>query len=205
MFNCHVVNCFQNCTFIQGFTVKKKSFRCDPELWIAFRIVLLYKDSQSQFLFNSYSYVVNCFQNCTFIQGFTVLINFIKTVLLLWIAFRIVLLYKDSQFTSFHVLNSWCCELLSELYFYTRIHSHVSKFWGQPMVVNCFQNCTFIQGFTVDFDEALLTYVLWIAFRIVLLYKDSQSFGRYNADIISCELLSELYFYTRIHSQQVQQ
>ena len=87
-------------------------------LWIAFRIVFLYSIHRICIFYPRLSLVVNCFQNCIFIQ--------------------------HSQAKARKGLNFSCCELLSELYFYT-------AFTGIQLIMSC--------GIT-----------LWIAFRIVFLY-----------------------------------
>ena len=63
------------------------------ELWIAFRIVFLYSIHRSDQTLHPPFFVVNCFQNCIFIQ--------------------------HSQDTAIALKDYHSCELLSELYFYT--------------------------------------------------------------------------------------
>ena len=111
---------------------------------------------------------MNCFQNCIFTY--------------------------DSQHISSQELDDYCCELLSELYFYlwfpTRnffrwckimlwiafrivfllmIPNKISETDSELVVVNCFQNCIFT-------------------------YDSQQKYGL-TPKTAGCELLSELYFY----------
>ena len=137
-------------------------------LWIAFRIVFLLMIPNTFQLPSGQWHVVNCFQNCIFTY--------------------------DSQLCSFSACSIFCCELLSELYFYLWFPTELKKFIKEDSlwiafrivfllmipniinqickaleVVNCFQNCIF-------------TY-------------DSQHIFANRIDSNGCELLSELYFY----------
>ena len=137
-------------------------------LWIAFRIVFLLGIRSLIGLDFLSLFVVNCFQNCIFT----------------W----------HSQFFSLILFINTSCELLSELYFYLAfavikkksvssielwiafrivfllgIRSNKNFLMNFKSVVNCFQNCIFT----------------W----------HSQWQQRKSNIFISCELLSELYFY----------
>ena len=137
-------------------------------LWIAFRIVFLLMIPNAEPFSSLTDSVVNCFQNCIFTY--------------------------DSQRNWFMGLYCNCCELLSELYFYL---------W-----------------FPTIFFQLNTSKVLWIAFRIVFLLMipnimifsasalpvvncfqnciftyDSQQESDPFFYGVSCELLSELYFY----------
>ena len=88
---CLVVNCFQNCIFTY--------------------------DSQLTFEYRFFSGVVNCFQNCIFTydsqlwksqQSMTNVVN----------CFQNCIFTYDSQPNELFRKNCYCCELLSELYFY---------------------------------------------------------------------------------------
>ncbi len=137
-------------------------------MWIAFKIVLLLMIPNKYTGENKGTVVVNCFQNCTFTY--------------------------DSQHTEALEQQAYSCELLSKLYFYLWFPTkpngkhQLDALWIAfkivlllmipnlftivlmlPMVVNCFQNCTF----TYDSQQVKLKKTL----------------------INCCELLSKLYFY----------
>ena len=188
-----VVNCFQNCIFTYDsqhiFANRIDSNGCEllselyfylwfptkahlvtwlNQLWIAFRIVFLLMIPNLLLLCLQARTVVNCFQNCIFTY--------------------------DSQRKYVGELHEFCCELLSELYFYLwfptflllilclvrlwiafrivfllMIPNNKSLVGNTNAVVNCFQNCIF-------------TY-------------DSQPEQSIKHSQKGCELLSELYFY----------
>ena len=124
-----VVNCFQNCIFTYDsqqkvyklnvpigcellselyfylwFPTLNNEFTFTPTLWIAFRIVFLLmipNKLKNLYLFQN---VVNCFQNCIFTY--------------------------DSQQECIITLSPFCCELLSELYFYL--------WFPTPALIQCF-------------------------------------------------------------------
>ena len=150
-------------------------------------------DSQPVTLNLSHLLVVNCFQNCIFTY--------------------------DSQLNENLLRVIFCCELLSELYFYLwfpTLHTiGTNPFWlwiafrivfllmipnaEQLMklahnVVNCFQNCIF------TYDSQLFIPMIFCicvvnCFQNCIFTYDSQLNIKTGVHITGCELLSELYFY----------
>ena len=117
----------------------------------------------------------------------------------MWIDFKIVFLREDSQASGNRLLFLACCELISKLYFYVRIHKNKPFLLLLGGVVNWFQNCIFTWGFTRTGTNGKTTVVLWIDFKIVFLREDSQEMILSLVLLQSCELISKLYFYVRIH------
>ena len=145
--------------------------------------------------------VVNWFQNCIFTWGFTREYLLLIHQWLLWIDFKIVFLREDSQATSSRQTHKTGCELISKLYFYVRIHKPQNYENISHLVVNWFQNCIFTWGFTSWVHRNCYYLRLWIDFKIVFLREDSQAWWQLQAVTVSCELISKLYFYVRIHKQ----
>ena len=162
--------------------------------------------------------VVNCFQICIFVSGFTTEFERTKQLTLLWIAFKFVSLYRVLQlgFGALHFKD--CCELLSNLYLcigfynFADVVNKVSQLWiafkfvslyrvlqqiiqecREAVVVNCFQICIFVSGFTTIISSLIAAKLLWIAFKFVSLYRVLQHQVLHRCDVACCELLSNLY------------
>ena len=118
--------------------------------------------------------VVNWFQIDTFMWWFTVYSYIIQHHKKLWIDFKLILLCDDSQYRFCSHSNNACCELISNWYFYVMIHS---------------------SSMNADVNSKL-----WIDFKLILLCDDSQLVWWTTIYEISCELISNWYFYVMIHS-----
>ena len=144
-----VVNCFQNCIFIQhsqdpltkwlyriscellselyfytaftGFMTVKTGL---DKLWIAFRIVFLYSIHRILVVCENTYCVVNCFQNCIFIQHSQADLDDNNSILVVN-CFQNCIFIQHSQAVNSLLLILTCCELLSELYFYTAFTGRV--------------------------------------------------------------------------------
>ena len=66
--------------------------------------------------------------------------------------------------------------------------------------MNWFQIDTFMWWFTVPWFSMTGQAVLWIDFKLILLCDDSQFFPLIFTWVVSCELISNWYFYVMIHS-----
>ena len=111
-------------------------------LWIAFRIVFLLMIPNISDITIQQAYVVNCFQNCIFTYDSQ---QSLKNILMNVVVncFQNCIFTYDSQHNVLFIWNKYCCELLSELYFYLWFPT------GGVFITKCNS--------------------LWIAFRIVFL------------------------------------
>ena len=118
---------------------------------------------------------MNCFQICIFVSGFTTSLARASRRQRLWIAFKFVSLYRVLQPNFAWNFHSKRCELLSNLYlcigFYNR--PPLEQSWWS--VVNCFQICIFVSGFTTNLIFSL--------------------------ELFGCELLSNLYLCIGFYNQ----
>ena len=140
--------------------------------------------------------VVNCFQICIFVSGFTTFFQANTPPQELWIAFKFVSLYRVLQLFPQQLEEYRSCELLSNLYLCIGFYNRLPSLPIPPGVVNCFQICIFVSGFTTepsdisfvercellsnlylcigfynDFCTNRYISSLWIAFKFVSLYR----------------------------------
>ena len=161
---------------------------------------------------------MNCFQICIFVSDNTTLSIMYLVVVLLWIAFKFVSLYRIIQPVSIvenssRVVNCfqicifvsdnttghykgtpgkwlWIAFKFVSLY---RIIQHGRCLHDTPLVVNCFQICIFVSDNTTNAQLDALREMLWIAFKFVSLYRIIQRVVITDSATACCELLSNLY------------
>ena len=112
-------------------------------LWIAFKLVILSYGKQQKKGHNQPLSVVNCFQISNFVLWQTATTRILPLVILLWIAFKLVILSYGKQQN----------EILQWYFF----------------VVNCFQISNFVLWQTAGTAEVVPKNRLWIAFKLVIL------------------------------------
>ena len=117
---------------------------------------------------------MNCFQIVTFMWWITIVWIYRIVIIMLWIAFKLLLLCDESQSTVQPSLCIKCCELLSNCYFYVMNHNSFFDFISGVKVVNCFQ---------------IVTFMWWITIKLKGMWGGG-----------SCELLSNCYFYVMNHN-----
>ena len=87
----------------------------------------------------------------------------------LWFAWKIVLLQYRKQPMVFKSLSSMSCDLLGKSYFCS-IANNRFLFWRtNKIVVICLENRTFAVSQTTSFKYSEILYLLWFAWKIVLL------------------------------------
>ena len=143
----------------------------------------------------------------------------------LWIAFKFVSLYRMTQLYHLFGHHRLRCELLSNLYLCIGWHSLEDLLLCLCKVVNCFQIYIFVSDDTAKTVQAhcwcscellsnlylcigwhswrygvIITWLLWIAFKFVSLYRMTQRAVREHVDEAGCELLSNLYLCIGWHS-----
>ena len=138
-----VVICFQICTFEPLETAKEEQLWERILLWFAFKFVPLNHWKQRVYCHAGLALVVICFQICTFEPLETAGIFSKNHSLTLWFAFKFVPLNHWKQLVLSLGNGFICCDLLSNLYLWTIGNSHLVYCSAFPLVVICFQICTF--------------------------------------------------------------
>ncbi len=195
------MNCFQNCIFAAGITTSWPTRIAAHRLWIAFKIVSLPRESQHYLIMILLRLSCELLSKLYLCRGNHNYNPIPYTGAKLWIAFKIVSLPRESQQTNWSTIWRLCCELLSKLYLCRGNHNISSWRNNLRFVVNCFQNCIFAAGITTQpgisnivFRCELLSKLylcrgnhnlavvatggnmLWIAFKIVSLPRESQPY-----------------------------
>ena len=108
-----VVNCFQISNFVLWQTAGEYLEEHLRLLWIAFKLVILSYGKQRLAKFQHLQRVVNCFQISNFVLWQTATRVKIFCLLMLWIAFKLVILSYGKQLFSIRKQTKCGCELLS--------------------------------------------------------------------------------------------
>ena len=224
-----VVICLKNRTFAVSQTTRFTIWKSGEELWFAWKIVLLQYRKQQAFLPINAPIVVICLKNRTFAVSQTTrrctssppcccdlleksyfcsiannLLALITSRMLLWFAWKIVLLQYRKQHRFRLNCGHYGCDLLEKSYFCSIANNIVSTAKPLMSVVICLKNRTFAVSQTT-FKGALLImtscdlleksyfcsianntsytstlrYALWFAWKIVLLqYRKQLLFNR---------------------------
>ena len=194
-YDAFVVNCSQICIFEILTTPHPRRGRSGRGLWIALKFVSLKywqhpftrrKDKRRRCELLSNLYLWNTDNTRT---------RYIGEAGPLWIALKFVSLkyWQHPSVSSTVALHS--CELLSNLYLWNTDNTPRRAILKAVAVVNCSQICIFEILTTPYQTNVLIPKSLWIALKFVSL-KYWQHHGRLNGkDLVSCELLSNLYLW----------
>ena len=168
------MNCFQISIFIPKGTINEDDTFSDMLLWIAFKLVSLYRKEQWQETWTWRTIVVNCFQISIFIPKGTIHHWSKGTDDRLWIAFKLVSLYRKEQSYLFQCYWSWVVNCFQISIFIPKGTIRQTNECTRTGVVNCFQISIFIPKGTIDPWCSLGQQPLWIAFKLVSLYRKEQ-------------------------------
>ena len=111
---------------------------------------------------------MNCFQIIIFVSPETTASRDSSPSRLLWIAFKLLFLCRQKQRINLKTVKSQCCELLSNYYFCVARNNPIGKH----------NTC----------------HMLWIAFKLLFLYRQKQQRDPVKRMDYRCELLSNYYF-----------
>ena len=188
-------------------------------MWIAFKLLSLWRQKQHtdkleksstccELLSNYYlcdvrnnrlrgSYptvcVVNCFQIIIFVTSETTPRLQFKYRHLLWIAFKLLSLWRQKQLICNSEKLAACCELLSN-YYLCDVRNNFGYFARCAFcVVNCFQIIIFVTSETTSEYSPITLPLLWIAFKLLSLWRQKQPSLLVGAVSVCCELLSNYY------------
>ena len=102
-----VVNCFQISNFVLWQTATTLIDNYIKALWIAFKLVILSYGKQHRQVGKVLRSVVNCFQISNFVLWQTAGFQFVKKVVELWIAFKLVILSYGKQQIRYNHETIW--------------------------------------------------------------------------------------------------
>ena len=154
-----VVICLKNRTFAVSQTTVIQSFRSCRTLWFAWKIVLLQYRKQPLWWWFFKRQVVICLKNRTFAVSQTTPTNVVAVGVLLWFAWKIVLLQYRKQLLRELLTAGLSCDLLEKSYFCSIANNYIAKDVGYTM--------------------------LWFAWKIVLLqYRKQRMCGCYGAWLV---------------------
>ena len=142
------MNCFQISIFAVANTTDNRKYHLFWQLWIAFKLVSLQLQTQLVLQVLVILGVVNCFQISIFAVANTTAFTFLKSLIELWIAFKLVSLQLQTQLI-------WKCITDTD-------------------VVNCFQISIFAVANTTALIKCSCSKWLWIAFKLVSLQLQTQ-------------------------------
>ena len=210
-----IVNCFQISNFVLWQTADSCKACNFAWLWIAFKLVILSYGKQQNPVATSDTHVVNCFQISNFVLWQTAKRRHSTSEILLWIAFKLVILSYGKQHMENKNINKTvvnCFQISNFVLWQTATGFSVSMFtplwiafklvilsYGKQRfisfgtficVVNCFQISNFVLWQTaIPFTEPNKDW-LWIAFKLVILSYGKQQYFSCTQTTVCCELLS---------------
>ena len=215
-----VVICLKNRTFAvsQTSAYQKESYAF--KLWFAWKIVLLQyhkhhicnkNNSMNSCDLLEKSYfcsitniwlmvrnhsikVVICLKNRTFAVSQTSEAELLLVLGLLWFAWKIVLLQYHKHHGRLHVDQKYGCDLLEKSYFCSITNIKSSHQLWQMVVVICLKNRTFAVSQTSEKCAIVEDFLLWFAWKIVLLQYHKHHVRKNNFNSIRCDLLEKSYF-----------
>ena len=135
-----------------------------------------------------------CLKNRTFAVSQTTKGEITLDELLLWFAWKIVLLQYRKQPRYSAVSTSVCCDLLEKSYFCSIANNRILPCLYLISVVICLKNRTFAVSQTTDFQKTIILPMLWFAWKIVLLQYRKQPLRRAVRVLDGCDLLEKSYF-----------
>ncbi len=167
------MNCFQIIIFVTSETTERTNlirsqscellsnyYLCDVRnnlkaqdynnslLWIAFKLLSLWRQKQLYIDMVSMRIVVNCFQIIIFVTSETT--NGLQKAIheALWIAFKLLSLWRQKQPYSIYGVIECGCELLSNYYLCDVRNNKMASNGLVALVVNCFQIIIFVTSET---------------------------------------------------------
>ena len=151
-----------------------------------------------------YGLVVICLENRTFAVSQTTMVFFLRFLLRLWFAWKIVLLqYRKQPYTMLFAL-SLRCDLLGKSYFCSIANNlHIVSALRYCVVI-CLENRTFAVSQTTLFHLCCRPIQLWFAWKIVLLQYRKQPFAQFVLDYDGCDLLGKSYFCSIANNQIIE-
>ena len=187
------MNCFQIIIFVTSETTNVAT------AWIKARCELLSNyylcdvRNNRSLITPTLAPVVNCFQIIIFVTSETTCRDTTSNGDELWIAFKLLSLWRQKQQLQVGGYFGPCCELLSNYYLCdvrnNLHHCAVDLFF----VVNCFQIIIFVTSETTNAWKFRQRHLLWIAFKLLSLWRQKQQ--PITTDLVNagCELLSNYY------------
>ncbi len=161
------MNCFQIIIFVTSETTVNKSTIQKYLLWIAFKLLSLWRQKQPFVIDYVDKMVVNCFQIIIFVTSETTYREKSSSAGQLWIAFKLLSLWRQKQPFPKTIISICGCELLSNYY-----------------LCDVRNNSAF---------QTTIWKRLWIAFKLLSLWRQKQQDLRDVLRWYSCELLSNYY------------
>ena len=123
----------------------------------------------------------------------------------LWFAWKIVLLQYHKQQTDTHVRYSGSCDLLEKSYFCSITNNDLGQDNYLLVVVICLKNRTFAVSQTTVTEKSFVHFVLWFAWKIVLLQYHKQHEDIARPEYLGCDLLEKSYFCSITNNLQQKQ
>ena len=167
--------CLKNRTFAVSQTTSAQIHYYKSKLWFAWKIVLLQYRKQRKLRLPAMYSVVICLKNRTFAVSQTTWLFNLVWDLLLWFAWKIVLLQYRKQLKTQTIVLHCSCDLLEKSYFCSIANNSRRKLSYCIAVVICLKNRTFAVSQTTLPALGALGTELWFAWKIVLLqYRKQQ-------------------------------
>ena len=173
-----VVICLKNRTFAVSQTTQSFNQRFQFVLWFAWKIVLLQYRKQLS------NQILRLLMRCDLLEKsyFCSIANNDKpallTSILLWFAWKIVLLQYRKQLSLMRSCTFCGCDLLEKSYFCSIANNERISLYHHDKVVICLKNRTFAVSQTTVKHIATIWMLLWFAWKIVLLQYRKQQLKR---------------------------
>ena len=189
-----VVICLKTRTFAVSQTTSTSSSLLLYWLWFAWKLVLLqYRKQQLNWQWNRASVVI-CLKTRTFAVSQTTACLIVIGGVVLWFAWKLVLLQYRKQLTCFDCKAFICCDLLENSYFCSIANNLIVMVVAFHFVVICLKTRTFAVSQTTGGLDVHYEVVLWFAWKLVLLQYRKQQAAIQALEQIGCDLLENSYF-----------
>ena len=186
--------CLKNRTFAVSQTSNPQAGGRPSGLWFAWKIVLLQYHKHLIDKYNKAVCVVICLKNRTFAVSQTSYCTNIIKLIMLWFAWKIVLLQYHKHLSFFDGAGRISCDLLEKSYFCSITNIFRLRAKNCKVVVICLKNRTFAVSQTSNVHFLTNNRELWFAWKIVLLQYHKHQNGQEYVLYVCCDLLEKSYF-----------
>ena len=187
------MNCFQIIIFVTSETTMGVWVIHNIKLWIAFKLLSLWRQKQQHHRETALKLRCELLSNYYLCDVRNNVCANSVVVAMLWIAFKLLSLWRQKQQDTFKGLTRYGCELLSN-YYLCDVRNNNAEIEKQVNgVVNCFQIIIFVTSETTLVNKLLVMKSLWIAFKLLSLWRQKQQICLKLLGSICCELLSNYY------------
>ena len=163
-------------------------------MWFAWKLVLL--QYRKQLSVSTFWYLNSCdlLENSYFCSIANNNPSAELVGVLLWFAWKLVLLQYRKQLVCLFISKALSCDLLENSYFCSIANNVKPKLYLRKGVVICLKTRTFAVSQTTTCPIYFCGFLLWFAWKLVLLQYRKQLALKIVSCALSCDLLENSYF-----------